>query len=662
VRGSTALADLSRGKLILLVLVARGILDRLHDAGPNTVTGYDRIARSIWGRSHDFAITLHPPTIDRTRRRLAMGMLPEKQINFPRLNTDFAMVLLLTFFWIFLIVLINAKGDFPLNDDWAYGWTVKTLLETGTFQLSDWAAPNLVSQVIFGALFCLPFGFSFTALRLSTLTLGLIGILVTYGVLREVDASPKLSLLGALIIALNPLYFPLSNSFMTDVPSFTFVISSLYFLMRGLRRDSKLEMSIGILLAFTAILNRQSSLIILPAFSLAYLTKNGLKRRTMIEAWAPTIMGLALYISYSTWLKLSGRAPIVYNLHVGKILGTLSNGFWYTASQYVHNLFIISIYLGLFLFPFLIIEFSSKYDNLIARQKQVCLSAFAIMAPVAIFVAKYHRMPRRGNMLGPFGIQPDELHDYQSFLQPTLTLIGRTWQLVTVLGVFGAGLLFLYSLYNMIELLNKAPLCSNSLKQKKYLLIFVTLLIALYFLPIGALPDSYWFDRHLILFLPLLMMVVSMSTTTLNKGKLSSVAVSISAILVLCLGAFTISATHDYLAWNRVRWQALNHLVQDLRVSPDQIYGGFEFVGWYFGNKIATCNPVYKKNGGQAYGDLADFKCFSYNYNDHYQYIVSFEPKADYDIKIRYSFSSWLPPRKQDLYVLHAVTTTTGNY
>jgi len=41
VRGSTALADLSRGKLILLVLVARGILDRLHDAGPNTVTGYD---------------------------------------------------------------------------------------------------------------------------------------------------------------------------------------------------------------------------------------------------------------------------------------------------------------------------------------------------------------------------------------------------------------------------------------------------------------------------------------------------------------------------------------------------------------------------------------------------------------------------------------------
>jgi hypothetical protein len=33
-----------------------------------------------------------------------------------------------------------------------------------------------VFQIVWGALFCFPFGFSYTALRISTLTLGLVGV------------------------------------------------------------------------------------------------------------------------------------------------------------------------------------------------------------------------------------------------------------------------------------------------------------------------------------------------------------------------------------------------------------------------------------------------------------------------------------------------------
>src|SRR6478672_5751113 len=186
-------------------------------------------------------------------------------------NNDIAIIFILVLIWIFLVVLVNPIGDFPLNDDWAYGWTVKTLLEKGDFQLSDWTATNLLSQVIWGSLFCLPFGFSFTALRFSTLILGLVGVLATYGLLREVNASSKMSFLGALIVALNPIYFELSNSFNSDVPSFAFAILSFYFLVRGLRVNSNLAIIIGLLISCIAILNRQSSLIILPAFGLGYL-------------------------------------------------------------------------------------------------------------------------------------------------------------------------------------------------------------------------------------------------------------------------------------------------------------------------------------------------------------------------------------------------------
>src|SRR5262245_49747022 len=102
------------------------------------------------------------------------------------MHKDFFNVSLLILFWVCIVSLVNPIGNFPVIDDWAYGWTVKTLLETGRFQLSDWTASNLLSQAIFGTLFCLHFGFSFTCLRLSTLLLGLIGILVTYALLREI--------------------------------------------------------------------------------------------------------------------------------------------------------------------------------------------------------------------------------------------------------------------------------------------------------------------------------------------------------------------------------------------------------------------------------------------------------------------------------------------
>jgi hypothetical protein len=115
--------------------------------------------------------------------------------------------------WGVLSAAAGPVGDFPLNDDWAYGWTAKSVLESGRFVPSDWAATNLLPQALWGGLFGVPFGFSFTALRVSTLVLGLLGVLLSYGLLREVEASPPLAMLGALVIAVNPLYFSLQSTF-----------------------------------------------------------------------------------------------------------------------------------------------------------------------------------------------------------------------------------------------------------------------------------------------------------------------------------------------------------------------------------------------------------------------------------------------------------------
>ena len=82
----------------------------------------------------------------------------------------------------------------------------------------DWSAVFPVGPAIWGAAWSLVFGFSFATLRLSTLVLALVGCGALYLILRELEASPRVALLGALSVAANPVFFLLSSSFMTDVP------------------------------------------------------------------------------------------------------------------------------------------------------------------------------------------------------------------------------------------------------------------------------------------------------------------------------------------------------------------------------------------------------------------------------------------------------------
>src|SRR6266481_12743 len=88
-------------------------------------------------------------------------------------------------FWTLSVFLVNPIGNFPLNDDWAMGKTVNHLLEAGTYRPSGWTGMPLITQILWGALFCIPNGFSFTALRFSTLTLSLAGIAATYYLVRQ---------------------------------------------------------------------------------------------------------------------------------------------------------------------------------------------------------------------------------------------------------------------------------------------------------------------------------------------------------------------------------------------------------------------------------------------------------------------------------------------
>jgi hypothetical protein len=119
--------------------------------------------------------------------------------------------------WLASLFAVRALGNFPLNDDWSFAQAVKVLIENHDFRPTGWTAMPLITNVLWGGLFCVPSGFSFIALRVSTLVAAFFGMLGLYWLLKQSRAPEWVALTAALLLGFNPVYFSLSCSFMTDV-------------------------------------------------------------------------------------------------------------------------------------------------------------------------------------------------------------------------------------------------------------------------------------------------------------------------------------------------------------------------------------------------------------------------------------------------------------
>ena len=140
----------------------------------------------------------------------------------------------------------------PFIDDWVYAFPVQQLIESGRLRLPEYANPSLV-LMLYGAIWCLPFGFSFVTLGMSTWTLWVVLQLSVYHLVLELGGSRRNALVAAAVVAFFPTCFALAPTFMSDVPFLAAETASMLFFVRGLiRRDDK-WVWIGVLLASAAI-------------------------------------------------------------------------------------------------------------------------------------------------------------------------------------------------------------------------------------------------------------------------------------------------------------------------------------------------------------------------------------------------------------------------
>jgi 4-amino-4-deoxy-L-arabinose transferase-like glycosyltransferase len=321
--------------------------------------------------------------------------------------SDLVAVAAIAIGWAGLVAVTNPIAEVILNDDGAYAYSVKSILQTGTFKLSVWQSANVFAQAYWGALFCLPFGFSYTALRFSTLTIALAGLLALYGLQREAGVDSRLALFGVLTLALNPLFFELSFTFMTDVPFLGFTLVAMYLLVRGIKQRSTIELVFGLLAATVALLTRQTGLALFFALGLTYLVKNKLSIRNAIKAAAPALLGLGVQFSYQTWLKKTGRITETFGNTAMAVLDVRSMPLSHGARLVVSGVVLALLYVGLFVLPLLVFVGYSRLRALCLQQRWIAISTSGIVISAgAVPLFRHHQMPFLPNVLYDIGLGP----------------------------------------------------------------------------------------------------------------------------------------------------------------------------------------------------------------------------------------------------------------
>ena len=552
----------------------------------------------------------------------------------------------LTALWLLAVLIVNPRGDFPLNDDWAASRSVRQLVEHGVYQPTGWLAMTLILHVFWGALFCLPHGFSFMAVRISTLVLSLVGVLGLYALIRQLDRPRWLAMICGLTLCFNPIYFSLANTFMTDVPFTAWEILACLFFVRYLQREKSFDLCLATALAIAALLIRQLGLAIPLAFGVAFLFKNGFQRHSWFRATLPAILTAGTLITFNHWLRVSGRAVGDYNLAFAQMVGKSKHPLMLPLN-FAHYGWVMLMYLGLFLLPiFATVKFNRPTEA--EKSRSVIWVWLAWLGLLTLTVGHYFLktalMPVHLNILDPWGLGPLTLCDTQMLKLPDVPQLPTAfWVVVTGLSLLGAGLLVALVVKEVTRLVSayrsrnfSVPPVDSQLNNTLAIFFLAGTLIYL-----GPLLINGFFDRYLLTALILLAALVVVTLPVIERPPIS-LRYFTGMLLVVGFAGYAIAGTRDYLEWNRIRWEALTDLQRE-NISPKQIDGGFEFNGWFFYD-LKSHGPRHKSDW----------------WVQDDEYILSFGQLAGYATFREYQYAHWMPPYEGKILVLKRMAAETN--
>jgi len=459
--------------------------------------------------------------------------------------TPMAVATILVLLYFSAAVLIHPFVDLPFHDDWTYAWSVEHLLKTGELRVLDWSAHYPFAQILWGSLFCLPYGFSFSALRVSTAVLAWLTGLALYGTLREFGRTRSESFIATVVLLINPVFFVLTFSFMTDVPFVSFAAMAFFFFARALCRGNPHQLWVGCIFGACAFFIRQIAIAI-PGSLMLYVL------------FAPPYRSWKYILPPAVFCLLLLPMPFFVTQIFGMTSQYAVKTIWVTDywlhryEQAVPGVLRIFIHGGLALISITLPMVASLYRR---RVFWGSVAALLFLTGCSILFAGEIPNPLEGmwqlNTLGKErhllqgGPAPDFLPPWLNYPLFVLSLFSSAGIIVKMITVVGTGI-----------------------EQPLGLFVWYTL-IHFFFLIVLWLFDAWGSDRYSIVLLPPLIAILA-NNQLKSKSTIAGIAVLfVVSTLVTWNETQTSRATAEAVAWLRGK-----------NVPFASIDAGYVFNGW----------------------------------------------------------------------------------
>ena len=425
---------------------------------------------------------------------------------------------------------------------------------------------------------------------------------------------------------------------MTDVPFFSLAVASASFLVRGLRPRSRRDYVVGLGFAVAATLVRQVGVVIPVAFAGAYLVRArgyAPRWRTITRAALPAVIVLGTLVLYRIWLAAHVGLPELHDAR-SEVSVVLTRGLLQHVGNAAWGGYVTLVHLGLFLLPISAVLLLQRCRDRLRRARFLVLAFALTVVGVAVAVYRGEFMPLIGNILFDLGLGPPTLRDVLVLeLDHLPSAPGGVWVALTALAITSVAVLVSHVVLGWNAAFRWRGSPQDALRTS-----FSVLVLLAGILHMAPMAGAGLFDRYMIILIPLVLVLVAHSTDV-RQTRPTVPHVGVGVAVALVLGALSVAGTHDYLSWNRARWTAAHHLMEDVGVRPTEMDGGFEFNGYY----------LYD----ERYEPRADV---SWWWVDGEAYVLAFGPVDGYDLARTYSFRRWLSVGEGRVLILRKATGT----
>jgi len=443
-------------------------------------------------------------------------------------------------------LLAHPVANTVIIDDGAYFPMVRTLAATGHVAYTGWAAGMLGWQLYLATALIKLFGFSFTAVRSSTLLVAMALAFAFQRSLVRAGISERNATFGTLALVLSPLYLMLSVTFMSDIFGLFAIALCLYGCLRALqsRTDGATIAWLCLAVATNAVFgtSRQIAwlgiLVMLP--STLWLLRG--RRRVLVAGSAATLAGVIFLLACLHWLS---HQPYIFPEHLD--LKTFSP---------VH--FLAQLTYFLLDAPFLVLPVLALFLPNLRKARLSLLLPLCALLLAYVVVALYPSHLRGHFLLGPVGecSNPNATFAFPILQGMSPQFLPRSIQAILPFLAFG-GLLGLFTL------LRRSPSEPSpadgppppSWQQLRILLIPFS--IAYTFLICERGATFAFHDRYL---LGLLLVAILCLVRRYQEHAPHHLPVA-SVLLLAFMAIYSIAANHQMFAFYRARATLASELV-----------------------------------------------------------------------------------------------------